>query len=139
MQNGFYESFNGRMRDELLNKSQFFGLDHARDVAGVWADVFNKARPHSSLGYRTPAAYAATLTTTGARLRNPDQLLRAPVAHAAPQGASTAEALNRRRLKVRWQVTSASSARRSTDIRRASALFVGRLATQHTARRNSTA
>jgi putative transposase len=93
MQNGFCESFNGRMRDELLNESLFFGLDHARRVIGTWADDYNTARPHSSLGYRTPAAYAATLTATGARLRNPDQLRRSPVALTAPQGVSTAEAL----------------------------------------------
>jgi len=93
MQNGFCESFNGRMRDELLNESLFFGLDHARQVIGTWAHDYNTARPHSSLGYRTPAAYAAALTATGARLRNPDQLRRSPVAHTAPQGVSTAEAL----------------------------------------------
>jgi putative transposase len=93
MQNGFCESFNGRMRDELLNESLFFGLDHARQVIGAWADDYNTARPHSALGYRTPAAYAATLTATGARLRNPDQLRRSPVAHTAPQGVSTAETL----------------------------------------------
>src|SRR3981189_171972 len=93
MQNGFCESFNGRMRDELLNETLFFGLDYARQVIGTWSDDYNTARPHSSLGYQTPAAYAATLTATGARLRNPDQLRRSPVAHTAPQGASTAEAL----------------------------------------------
>jgi putative transposase len=93
MQNGFCESFNGRTRDELLNESLFFGLDHARQVIGTWADDYNPTRPHSSLGYRTPAAYAATLTATGARLRNPDQLRRAPVALTAPKGVSTAEAL----------------------------------------------
>jgi putative transposase len=93
MQNGFCESFNGRMRDELLNESLFFSLDHARQVIGAWADDYNTARPHSALGYRTPAAYAATLTATGARLRNPDQLRRSPVAHTAPQGVSTAATL----------------------------------------------
>ena len=36
MQNGFCESFNGRMRDELLNETQFFGLDHARAKIGAW-------------------------------------------------------------------------------------------------------
>jgi hypothetical protein len=46
----------------------FFGLDHARQVIGAWTDNYNIARPHSSLGYQTPAAYAATLTATGARL-----------------------------------------------------------------------
>jgi transposase InsO family protein len=93
MQNGFCESFNGRMRDELLNETLFFGLDHARQTIGSWADDYNAARPHSSLGYQTPAAYAATLAATGARLRNPDQLRRSPVALTAPRGVSTAEAL----------------------------------------------
>src|ERR1700732_5438459 len=54
---------------------------------------YNTARPHSSLGYQTPAAYAADLTATGAQLRNPDQLRRSPVARTAPQGVSTAKAL----------------------------------------------
>jgi putative transposase len=93
MQNGFCESFNGRMRDELLNETLFFGLDQARQIIGAWAADYNIARPHSSLGYQTPAAYAASLTATGARLRNPDQLRRSPVAHTAPKGVSTAEAL----------------------------------------------
>ncbi len=93
MQNGFVESFNGRMRDELLNETLFFGLDHARSLVAEWVEDYNTARPHSSLAYQTPAAYAANLNATGARLRNPDQLRRAPVAHPALNGASTAEAL----------------------------------------------
>src|SRR5260221_6014522 len=93
MQNGFCESFNGRMRDELLNESLFFGLDHARIKIADWADDYNEQRPHSALGYLTPAAYAANLTAPCDRLRNPDQLRRSPVAHTAPHGASTAEAL----------------------------------------------
>jgi len=44
-------------------------------------------------GYQTPADHAADLTATVARLRNPDQLRRSPVAHTAPQGVSTAKAL----------------------------------------------
>jgi transposase InsO family protein len=73
MQNGFVESFNGRMRDELLNETLFLNLDHARLLIGAWVTDYNTARPHSSLGYRTPAAYADQLT--------------------APKGATTAEAL----------------------------------------------
>ena len=69
------------------------GLDHARQVIGSWAYDYNTARPHSSLAYQTTAADAADLTATGARLRNPDQLRRSPVAHTAPQGVSTAKAL----------------------------------------------
>jgi transposase InsO family protein len=61
MQNGFCESFNGRMRDELLNESLFFGLDHARTKVTDWINDYNQRRPHSALGYRTPAAYAASL------------------------------------------------------------------------------
>jgi transposase InsO family protein len=93
MQNGFCESFNGRMRDELLNESLFFGLDHARAKIREWAADYNSARPHSSLGYKTPAAFAAHLAATGDRLRNPDQLRRSPVAQTAPQGVKNAEAL----------------------------------------------
>jgi len=90
MQNGFRESFNGRMRDELLNETLFFGLDHARAKIGVWANDYNHERPHSSLGYATPAEYAANLAATGDRLRNPDQLRRSPVATFAPSGVSNA-------------------------------------------------
>ena len=61
MQNGYIESFNARMRDELLNESLFIDLDQARRLIGAWVADYNTARPHSSLGYKTPAAYAGTL------------------------------------------------------------------------------
>ena len=61
MQNGYVESFNGRMRDELLNETLFLSLDHARVVISTWAEDYNHERPHSSLGYNTPAAFAAEL------------------------------------------------------------------------------
>jgi putative transposase len=88
MQNGFCESFNGRMRDELLNETLFFGLAHARSLIAEWVTDYNEVRPHSSLGYRTPAAFAAGLTATGSQLRNPRQLRSEPVAHHAPIGVS---------------------------------------------------
>ena len=94
MQNGFCESFNGRMRDELLNETLFFGLDHARAKIATWANDYNHERPHSSLGYATPAEYAANLAATGDRLRNPDQLRRSPVATFAPSGVSNARDYN---------------------------------------------
>ena len=56
VQNGFVESFNGRMRDELLNETLFFGLDHARQKLATWTKDYNTLRPHSSIGYQTPAA-----------------------------------------------------------------------------------
>jgi putative transposase len=89
MQNGFVESFNGRMRDELLNETLFFDLVHARQSIGTWAADYNFQRPHSSLGYLTPAAFAANLTATGDRLRNPDQQCRSPAASTAPYVANS--------------------------------------------------
>ena len=93
MQNGFIESFNGRMRDELLNETLFFDLDDARAKIAAWVADYNLQRPHSSLGYLTPAAYAANLTATDDRLRNPDQLRRSSVAPPAPHGVQTTETL----------------------------------------------
>ena len=86
IQNAFVESFNGRMRDEFLNETLFFGLDDTRRKLAAWVTDYNGERPHSSLKYQTPAAYAANLTATGDRLRNPDQLRRSPVAPPAPIG-----------------------------------------------------
>jgi putative transposase len=83
MQNGICESFNGRMRDELLNETLFFGLDHARIGLARWVADYNGCRPHSALRYQTPAAYAATFTAPGDRRSNPDQLRRSPVAPSA--------------------------------------------------------
>jgi len=59
MQNGICEAFNSKMRDELLNETLFFGLDHARSVVADWVADFNAARPHSAPGYQIPATYAA--------------------------------------------------------------------------------
>ena len=93
MQNGFVESFNGRMRDELLNETLFFDLDDARAKIAAWIADYNLQRPHSSLKYLTPAAYAAHLTATDDRLRNPDQLRRSSVAPPAPLGVQNSETL----------------------------------------------
>ena len=60
-QNGFVESFNGRMRDELLNETLFFTIGQARAIVARCIDDYNTERPHSSLGYATPAASAAEL------------------------------------------------------------------------------
>lgn len=65
-ENAFVESFNGRMRDELLNDTLFTSLAHAREKITTWADDYNNERPHSSLGYDTPAAFAAKLKKQGA-------------------------------------------------------------------------
>ena len=60
VQNAFVESFNGRFRDECLNEEWFTSLAHARAVIEAWRVHYNTSRPHSALGYRTPAADRAT-------------------------------------------------------------------------------
>jgi len=70
-QNGFVESFNGRMRDELLNETLFFTIGQARSILARWVDDYNTERPHSSLGYATPAAFAAELERQRAGLTPP--------------------------------------------------------------------
>ena len=53
------------MWDELLNESLFFGIDHARRAIAEWREDFNTAKPHPSLGYQTPAAFAGTFGAAG--------------------------------------------------------------------------
>ena len=80
------------MRDELLNESLFFGLDHARSAIAEWADDY--FRPHSSLGYQTPAGYAGSIAATGSNATQDESLAFPPVAHTAPFGVfKAAEAL----------------------------------------------
>ena len=63
MQNGFVESFNGRMRDELLNETMFRNMAHARTAIRELTTDYNDERPHSALGYQTPKAFAERLFT----------------------------------------------------------------------------
>lgn len=58
VENCFIESFNGRLRDECLNTHHFGTLAEARRVIEAWREEYNTARPHSSLGQRTPAEFA---------------------------------------------------------------------------------
>lgn len=67
MQNGFVESFKGRMRDELLNETMFRNLGNTRVAISVWATDYNTERPHSVLGCETAASYTRPLTTPIAR------------------------------------------------------------------------
>ena len=59
-ENGYNESFNGSLRDELLNGEIFYSLAEARVLIEAWRRHYNTIRPHSSLGYRPPAPEAAT-------------------------------------------------------------------------------
>ncbi len=61
-QNGFVESFHGRFRDECLNREQLWTLTEARVVIEDYRREYNQFRPHSKLGYQSPACYAAIQT-----------------------------------------------------------------------------
>lgn len=58
VQNAFIESFNGKFRDECLSQSWYTSLDDAQQIIEAWRMDYNTVRPHSSLGYQTPAEYA---------------------------------------------------------------------------------
>lgn len=80
------------MRDELLNESLFIDLDQARQMIGDWVTDYNIARPHSSLGYKTPTAYRA-------EGRNMAEVLTA-VGHVEPKARTQSHSL----LKLRMQL-----------------------------------
>lgn len=61
MQNGYIESFNGKLRDECLNQNWFKNITHAREIISLWREEYNHERPHSALGNLTPQEYANTL------------------------------------------------------------------------------
>jgi transposase InsO family protein len=77
-ENGYVESYHARLRDELLNREEFGSLWAAKGMLGNWREEYNDERPHSALGYKTPAAFAAACRAQ-AQLR------------CAPLGLGTAE------------------------------------------------
>ena len=109
-QNAFAESFNGRMRDELLNETLFMSMGHAREKIAEWADDYNTGRPHSALGYATPAEFAAELNKHWPASLRPASLrptgcaaqaIAYPRAHAQQRCRDS----NRNRMKVGGHVT----------------------------------
>src|SRR5271167_3320810 len=64
-ENGYCESFNGKLRDECLKGEIFYSLKEAQVVIEQWRVHYNTVRPHSSLGYRPPAPQATLLKETG--------------------------------------------------------------------------
>ena len=58
-QNGYAESFHSKLRDEFLNLEDFESPAQAQAMGVLWKEEYNTERPHSSLGYKTPAEYAA--------------------------------------------------------------------------------
>lgn len=93
-QNGMNESFNGRLRDELLNETLFRSLPHARAVLEVWRRDYNEQRPHSKLGWMTPKDYASALSAeTGDRAAQPGGSARTPLAIHINEGSNYARTL----------------------------------------------
>jgi hypothetical protein len=87
MQNAFIESFNGRLRDELLNETMFTSLAQARVALGCWRADYNGSRPHSQLGWKTPSEFAFTFhPRRDLALRYAKGSAPAPVAPTAQQG-----------------------------------------------------
>jgi len=64
VQNAFVESFQGRLRDECLNRHWFLGLTDARHTVEIWRQDYNQARPHSALGYRPPEEFRRVFEET---------------------------------------------------------------------------
>jgi putative transposase len=65
-QNGTAESFNGKFRDECLSLEWFRSRSEAKAVIETWRRHYNEVRPHSSMGYQTPAEFAARLASAAA-------------------------------------------------------------------------
>jgi putative transposase len=88
-QNGFMESFNGKLRDECLNEHVFFSLAQARGIIEAWRIDYNTVRPHSSLGYLTPEELAASWRAAPNKHQEPDAATRPATGRdAAVLGAS---------------------------------------------------
>jgi len=62
-ENGYIESFNGKLRDELLNREIFTTLEEAKVLIEQWRREYNQVRPHSALRYRPPAPEAVLIMT----------------------------------------------------------------------------
>ncbi|WGR93095.1 IS3 family transposase [Bradyrhizobium sp. ISRA443] len=92
MQNAFIESFNGRLRDELLNETLFTSLAQARVALGCWRADYNNTRPHSQLGWKTPSEFAITCQPRrDLALRCAEGSAPAPVAPTARPGKSNSQ------------------------------------------------
>jgi len=72
-ENGYIESFNGKLQDELLKREIFYTLKEAKVLIERWRNQYNFVRPHSSLGYRPPAPEAILAGAGSATLRRPQQ------------------------------------------------------------------
>jgi putative transposase len=102
MQNAFVESFNGRLRDELLNETLFTSLAQARLALGCWRTDYNGSRPHSRLGWKTPSEFALSFHPRR------DLALRYAQSLTPPDGQSKRQKRTHEWIKLGGKVTSAA-------------------------------
>jgi len=74
-ENGYIESFNGKFRDDVLNRELFHSVKEAKVIVESWRLEYNNHRPHSSLGYMTPAAFAAECIASVRATPSPQQYI----------------------------------------------------------------
>jgi putative transposase len=72
-ENGYIESFNGKLRDEVLDREVFYSVKEAKVVVESWRLEYNNHRPHSGLGYMTPAAFAANCIPSASPTAQPQE------------------------------------------------------------------
>jgi len=116
-QSGFVESFHGRFRDEYLNREQLWPLPEARVVVGDYRREYNQERPHSRLGYESPAGFGARRgpfpAPVGLRLQPMLGLTLhwsirlSPVSHAAAKATKTFPRINLRSVALPFNCISA--------------------------------
>ncbi len=108
MQNGFSESFNGRMRDELLNETLFFRLDHALSKdSEIGSGFYGGQRPHSSLRLSDPASFRRLPLHHNVQVGCATPIPAPPVAallFPTPSGVASAETSNCYWVKLQGQV-----------------------------------
>ena len=90
-ENGYNESFNGKLRDEYLNGEIFYSLKEAQIIIEQWRIHYNTQRPHSALGYRPPAPMARTIKPTPINRLPTMQILSHHVDYRAGQGPAHIE------------------------------------------------
>jgi len=72
-ENGYIESFNGKLRDEILNREVFYSVKEAKVIVENWRLEYNNHRPHSGLGYMTPAEFATSCIPSASPTAQPQE------------------------------------------------------------------
>ena len=101
-ENGYVESFNGKLRDELLNRELFLSVPEARYVLDEWRTEYNRLRPHSGLKWQTPAAFAASLAGPPVGAPPLPSAQPTPTDSLTASGTRTGEGSHQRRLSFLW-------------------------------------